>query len=159
MPLGMVVSHVLDSNYMIAPLRFVQGLVYAIFGQRPRMSLESSTLMSLFEGPKEVMSLVIFGLRWRQCSEAPTVLLYRFMIDATYLYHRDSDSQSASPYSYVPFYIQQTVNQLDIEFHENAMGPMYQCFRSLLYSASNQGNHYVTPLLYDRLLYSRALIA
>ena len=25
MPLGMVVSHVLDSNYIITPLRFVQG--------------------------------------------------------------------------------------------------------------------------------------
>ena len=49
------------------------------------------------------MSLVIFGLRWRQCSEAPSVLLYRFMIDAAYLYHRDYDSPSVSPYSYVPF--------------------------------------------------------
>ena len=102
MPLGMVVSHVLDSNYIIAPLRFVQGLVRVVFGQRPRMSPNSSTLMSLLKGPKHVMSLVIYGLRWRQCSEAPIVLLYRFMIDAAYLYHRDSDSQTASPYSYVP---------------------------------------------------------
>ena len=26
MPLGMVVSHVIESNYIIAPLRFVQGI-------------------------------------------------------------------------------------------------------------------------------------
>ena len=71
------------------------------------------------------MSLVIFGLHWRQCSEALAVLLYRFMIDVAYLYHRDSDSQSASPYNYVPFQIQQTVSHEDIAFHENAMGPMY----------------------------------
>ena len=88
------------------------------------MSLDSSTLVSPLEGPKQVMSLVIFGLRWRQCSEAPAVLLYRFMIDATYLYHRDSDSPSVNPYSYVPFQIQQTTSHEDIAFHENAMGPM-----------------------------------
>ena len=52
MPLGMVVSHMLDSNYIIVPLRFVQGLVRAVFGRRPWMSPNSSTLMSLFEGPK-----------------------------------------------------------------------------------------------------------
>ena len=103
MPFGMVVSHVLDFNYIITPLRFVQGLVCAIFGRRPRMSPDSSTLMSLLEGPKQVMSLVISGLHWRQCSEAPAALLYRFMIDAAYLYHRDFDSPSVSPYSYVPF--------------------------------------------------------
>ena len=105
MPLRMVVSHVLDSNYIIAPLRFVQGLVRIVLDQRPRMSPDSSTLMSLLEGPEHVMSLVIFGLGWRQCLEAPAVLLYRFMIDATYLYHRESDSQLAIPYSYVPFQI------------------------------------------------------
>ena len=71
------------------------------------------------------MSLVIFGLHWRQCLEAPIVLLYRFMIDAAYLYHRDSNSQSASPHSYVPFQIQQTISHEDIAFHENAMGPIY----------------------------------
>ena len=48
------------------------------------------------------------------------------MIDAAYLYHRDSDSQSISPYSYVPFQIHHTVSHEDIEFHSNAMGPMYQ---------------------------------
>ena len=74
MPLEMVVSHVLDSNYIIAPLRFVQVLVRTILGRRPWMSPDSITFMILFEGPKQVMSLVIFGLRWRQCSEAPAVL-------------------------------------------------------------------------------------
>ena len=59
-------------------------LVYAVFGWRPQMSLDSSTLMSLFKGPKQVMSLVISGFHWRQCSEAPIVLRYRFMIDAPY---------------------------------------------------------------------------
>ena len=102
MPLRMVVSHVLDYNYIIASLRFIYGLVHTVLGQRPRMLPDASTLMSLFEGPKQVMSLVIYGLRWRQCSEAPTVLLYRFMINAAYLYHKDSDSQSVSPYSYAP---------------------------------------------------------
>ena len=125
MPLGMVVSHVLDSNYIIAQLRFVQGLVCTILIRRPRMSPDSSTLMSLFEGPKQVMSLVISGLHWRQCSEAPTMLLYRFMIDAAYLYHIDSNSQLASPYNYVPSQIQQAANHEDIAFHENAMGSMY----------------------------------
>ena len=74
MPLGMVVSHVLDFNYIITPLRFVQGLVHVVFGRRPWMSPDSSTLMSLVEGPKQVMSLVISRLRWRQYSEAPAVL-------------------------------------------------------------------------------------
>ena len=103
MPLEMVVSHVVDFNYIIEPLRFIQGSVCAVFGQRPQMSPNSSTLMSLFEGPKQVMSLVIFGLRWRQRSEARAVLRYTFMIHATYLYHGDSGSQSASPYRYLPF--------------------------------------------------------
>ena len=74
MTLGMVFSHMLDSNYIIKPLRFIQGLFHAVFGRRPRMSPDSSTLMSLFEGPKKVMSPVIFGLRWRQCLDAPAVL-------------------------------------------------------------------------------------
>ena len=39
--------------------------------------------------PNKFMSLVISGLCWRQCLESPTTLLYRFMNDATYLYHRD----------------------------------------------------------------------
>ena len=46
------------------------------------------------------------------------------MIDAAYLYHRDSDSALVSTYSYVPFQIQQAINREDIAFHENAMGPM-----------------------------------
>ena len=100
--LRMVVSHMLDSNYIITPLRFVQGLVNAVFGRRPWMSLDSGTLMSVFEGPKQVMSLMISRLRWRQCLEALAALLYRFMIDAAYLYHIDFDSQSVSPYNYVP---------------------------------------------------------
>ena len=75
-------------------------------------------------GPKQVMSLVISGLRWRWCSESPTVLLYRFMIDAAYLYHKDSNSELASPYSYVPFKLQQAVSHEDIAFDENSMGPM-----------------------------------
>ena len=58
--------------------------------------------MSLLEGPKQVMSLVSSELRWRQYSEAPTVLQYTFMIDAAYVYHRDFDSQSVSPHSYEP---------------------------------------------------------
>ena len=70
------------------------------------------------------MPLMIFVLRWRQCSEAPPVLLYKFMIDVAYLYHRDSDSPSLGPYNYVPFQIQQTISHEDISFHENAMGPM-----------------------------------
>ena len=107
------------------------------------MSPDSSTLMSLLEGPKQVMSLMISGLCWRQCSEALVVLLYRFMIDATYLYHRDSDSQLVSPYNYVPFQIQHTVSHEDIAFHKNAMGPMYQII-------------IVTTLVYDWLLYFRA---
>ena len=124
MPLGMVVSHMLDFNSIIVPLRFVQGLFHAVLGRRPRRSPDSSTMMSLLEGPKQVMSLVIFGLRWRQCSEAPTVLRYTFMINVAYLYHRDSESQSVSPHTYVPFQIQQTISHEDIEFHENAMDPM-----------------------------------
>ena len=47
------------------------------------------------------------------------------MIDAAYLYHRDSNSQLASPHSYVPFQIQQIISHEDIAFHDNAMGPMY----------------------------------
>ena len=86
MPLGMVVSHVLESNYIIALLRFVQGLVRTVHGQRPRMSPDSNTLMSILEGPKQVMSLVISGLRWRQCSKALAVLLYKFIIDVAYSY-------------------------------------------------------------------------
>ena len=66
MPLGMVVSHMLDSNSIIALLRFVQGLVRTVLGRRPQMSLDSSTLISLLEGDEQVMSLVIFGLHWRQ---------------------------------------------------------------------------------------------
>ena len=46
------------------------------------------------------------------------------MIDVAYLYHRDFDSQSVNPDSYVPFQIQQIVNHEDIAFHENAMGSM-----------------------------------
>ena len=99
MPLGMVVSHMLDSNHIITSLRFVQGLVRTVLGRRPRISPDSSTLMSIFEGPKHVKSLVISVLHWRQCLEAPAVLLYRFMIDAAYLYHIDSDSPSVSPYN------------------------------------------------------------
>ena len=100
--------------------------------------------MSLLEGPKQVMSLVIVGLRWRQCSKAPVVRLYTLMIDAAYLYHRDSDSQSASPYSYVPFQIQQTISHEDIAFHENAMGPMYQI--STVFNLTLR-----QPLLYHQL--------
>ena len=122
MPLGMVVSHMLNSNYIIAPLRFVQGIGLCNIWSKTQMSTDSSTLMNLFEGPKQVMSLMISRLHWRQCSEAPAVLLYRFMIDAAYLYHRDSDS--VSPYSYVPSQIQQAMSHEDIAFHENAMGPM-----------------------------------
>ena len=101
MPLGMVVSHVLHFNSIIALLRFVQGLFHTVLGRRPQMSPDSSTLVSPLEGPKQVMSLMISGLCWRQCSEAPTVLQYTFMIDTTYLYCRDFDSQSVSPHSYV----------------------------------------------------------
>ena len=54
MPLRMVVSHVLDYNYIIASLRFIYGLVHTVLGQRPRMFPDSSTLMSLFEGPQQV---------------------------------------------------------------------------------------------------------
>ena len=100
MPLGMVVSHVLNFNSIIALLRFVQGLFCTILGRRPRMSLDSSTLVSPLEGPKQVISLVISGLHWRHCLEAPAVPQYTFMIDITYLYCKDSDSQSASPHSY-----------------------------------------------------------
>ena len=46
------------------------------------------------------------------------------MIDAAYLYHRDSDSPSVGPYNYVPFQIQQAISHKDIAFYENAMGPM-----------------------------------
>ena len=52
------------------------------------------------------------------------VLLYIFMIDTTYWYHRESDSPSVGPYNYVPFQIQDTLKHEDIAFHENAMGPM-----------------------------------
>ena len=101
MPLRMVVSHMLDFNSIIASLRFVQGLFHIVLGRRPRMSPDSSTLVSPLEGPKQVISLVIFGLRWRQCSESPTMLQYTFMIDTTYLYRKDSNSQSVSLHSYV----------------------------------------------------------
>ena len=124
MPLGMVVSHVLNFNSIISLLRFIQDLVRTVLGRRPRMSPDSSTLMSLLEGPKQVMSLVISGLHWRQCSESPVALLYRFMIDTTYLYHRDSNSPSVGPYNYVLFQIQKVVGHEDIAFHENSMGPM-----------------------------------
>ena len=43
------------------------------------------------------------------------------MIDAAYLYHKDSDS---SLVNYVSFQIQNTISHEDIAFHENAMGPM-----------------------------------
>ena len=66
MPLGMVVSHVLDFNSIITPLRFMQGLFHTVLGRRSQMSPDSSTLVSPLEGPKQVMSLVILGLRWRQ---------------------------------------------------------------------------------------------
>ena len=102
MPLGMVFSHVLNCNFIIVPLRFVQGLFLIVLGRRPQMSPDSSTIMSPLKG-NMFMSLVISGLRWRQCSEARAVLLYIFMIDATYLYHKDFDSPLVSPYSYVPF--------------------------------------------------------
>ena len=76
--------------------------------------------------PNKFMPLVISGLHWRQCSEASAVLRYTFMIDTTYLYHKDSNSQSVSPYNYVPSQIQQAINHEDIKFHENAMGIIYQ---------------------------------
>ena len=60
------------------------GLVRTVHGQRPQMSPDSSTLVSPLKGPKQVMSLVISRLRWRQCSEAPIVLWYIFMIDVAY---------------------------------------------------------------------------
>ena len=97
----MVVFHVLDFNSIITPLRFLQGLFRTVLGWRPRMSPNSSTLVSPLEGPKQVMSLVIYGLHWRQCSEAPVVLRCTFMIDTAYLYHKDSNSHSTSPHSYV----------------------------------------------------------
>ena len=97
MPLGMVVSHVLGFNPIIAPLIFVEVLFQAVLSQRPRMSPDSSTLVSLLEGPKQVMSLVISRLHWRQCSEALEALLYRCMIDGAYLYHRDSNSPLVIP--------------------------------------------------------------
>ena len=80
--------------------------------------------MSLLEGPKQVMSLMIFGLRWRQRSEAPAVLQYTFMIDTAYLYHSDFDFLLVSPYNYLLFQIQQVISHEDISFHENTMGPM-----------------------------------
>ena len=46
------------------------------------------------------------------------------MIDASYLYHEDSESPSVGPYNYVLFQIQQAISREDIAFHENAMGPL-----------------------------------
>ena len=66
------------------------------------------------------------------------------MIDAAYLYHRDSDSQLVSPYNYVLFQIQQIVSHEDIAFHENAISPMYQI--SIVFSLTLR-----QPLLYHQL--------
>ena len=83
------------------------------------MSPDSSTLVSPLEGPKQVMSLVIYGLHWRQRLEGPAVLRYTFMIDAAYLYHNQQ--------VHIAMYqIQQTISHEDVAFHENAMGLMYQ---------------------------------
>ena len=121
-------SHCLDS-YRVS--------IHAVFGQRPRMSPDSSTLMSLFEGPKQVYVPYDFWVALETVFKSPSSAPIRFMIDAAYLYHRDSNSPLVSPYSYVPFQIWQTTSHEDITFHENAMGPMQQFFRSLLYSASH----------------------
>ena len=72
----------------------------------------------------------------------------------TYLYHRDSNSQSASPYSYVLFQIQQTISYEDIAFHENAMGPIYQI--SIVFQPHIEATIIVPSVVYDRLLYFRA---
>ena len=66
------------------------------------MSHDSSTLMSLFEGPKQVYVPYDFQVVLEIVFRSPVMLLYRFMIDATYLYHKDSDSPPVNPYSYVP---------------------------------------------------------
>ena len=66
------------------------------------------------------------------------------MIDAAYLYHKDPDSQSMIPYSYVLSQIQQAVSHEDIAFHENAIGPMYQI--SSVFSLTLR-----QPLLYHQL--------
>ena len=144
----------LDFNSIITLLRFVQGLFHTVLGQRPRMSPDSSTLVSPLEGPKKVMSLVIFDLCWRQWSKAPSVLWYTFMIDTAYLYHKDSDSQWASPYSYVP----------DAADHQS-----WRCSIPWECHGSNVPNQYciqphieatriVTLIVYDQLLYFRAYI-
>ena len=70
------------------------------------------------------------------------MLLYRCMIEATYLYHRDSDSQLASPHSYVPDPTDHQSWRYSI--HENAMGPMYQI--SIVFSLTLR-----QPLLYHQL--------
>ena len=148
----MVVSHVLDFNSIIAPLRFIQGLFRTVLGRRPRMSPDSSTLVSPLEGPKQVMSLVISRLRWRQWSEAPVVLRYTFMIDAAYLYHRDSDSQSASPHSYVPNPVDRQSWRCSIpwECHGSNIPDQY-CIQPHM-----EATIIVTLVVYDRLLYFRA---
>ena len=80
--------------------------------------------MSLFEGPKQVYVPCDFWVALETVFKIPSSALYRLMIDATYLYHRDSDSPSVSPYNYVSFQIQQAISHEDIAFHENAMGPI-----------------------------------
>ena len=152
MPLGMVVSNVLDFNSIIASLIFVQGLFCTILGWRPRMSPDSSTLVGPLEGPRQVMSLVISRLHWRQCSEAPAVLRYTFMIDATYLYHRDFDSQSTSPHSYVPDPADHQSWRCSIpwECHGSNVPDQY-CIQPHIEATS-----IVTSVVYDRLLYFRA---
>ena len=97
---------------------------------------------------------MIYVLHWRQCSEALAVLLYRFMTDAAYLYHRDSVSPSVSPYTYVPSQIQQAISHEDIAFHENAMGPIYQI--SIVFQPHMEATIIVPSVVYDRLLYFRA---
>ena len=73
------------------------------------------------------------------------------MIDEAYLYRKDCDSQSVSPYSYVPFQIQQTISHDDIAFHQNAMDPMYQII--VVFSLTWEETTIVTSVVYDRLLY------
>ena len=123
-----------------------------ILGRRPWMSPDSSKLVSLLEGHKQVMSLVIFELHWRQCSEAPVVLRYTFMIDAAYSYHRDSNSQLASPHSYVPDPVDSQSWRYSIpwECHGSNV-PNQHCIQPHI-----EATIIISLVLYDRLLPFRA---
>ena len=70
LPLRMVVSHMFDFSTLFASLRIAQDIyIHPIICRRPRISPDSSTLVSHF-GTPSYMFPWMSGLRWRLYSEA-----------------------------------------------------------------------------------------